>query len=291
MVDPALYPFKSRFFNRGGLKLHYIDEGAGEPVVMLHGNPTWSFYFRKLVLGLQPGYRIIVPDHIGCGFSDKPADERYTYTLKSRVDDLEALLDGLGLKKGLTLLVHDWGGAIGMAYAARRPESVKRLVLLNTAAFHPPSDKTVPWPIRLARTYPWGPLLVRGLNAFSLGAAYTATVKPLTRKVRQAYAAPYDNWANRIAVLRFVEDIPLARHEPAYDVISLAERGLERFRDTPTLICWGGKDFVFDEWYLQEWMRRLPRAQVRRFPSAGHYILEDAAEGVTEAVAGFLKKT
>lgn len=290
MVDPQIYPFVGRYFDRGGIKLHYLDEGAGEPVVMVHGNPTWSFFFRKLVTRLKPGNRVIVPDHIGCGFSDKPTDERYAYTLKSRVDDLEQLLDGLGLKQGLTLLVHDWGGAIGMAYAARWPERIKRLVILNTAAFHPPADKTVPWPIRLARTFPWGPLLVRGLNAFSLGAAYTAAIKPLPRNVRQAYIAPYNNWANRIAVLRFVEDIPLNAAEPAYDVITQAEKGLERFNGVPALICWGGKDFVFDEWYLQEWMRRLPQAEVRRFPKAGHYILEDEAEGVAEAVLGFLKR-
>src|ERR1700728_1271686 len=97
-VPKELYPFESHFYDRQGLKLHYLDEGAGEPVVMVHGNPSWSFYYRQLVLGLRDGFRCIVPDHIGCGYSDKPGDDQYTYSLQSRVDDLEALLDSLKLE-------------------------------------------------------------------------------------------------------------------------------------------------------------------------------------------------
>src|SRR5512137_1165151 len=120
------YPFAGHYLDLDGLRLHYLDEGSGEPVVMLHGNPTWSFYYRNLVLALRDKYRCIVPDHIGCGMSDKPGDDRYDYTLQSRVDDLEALLDSLGVTNGITLVVHDWGGMIGMAYATRHPERIKR---------------------------------------------------------------------------------------------------------------------------------------------------------------------
>ena len=109
-----------------GLRLHYIDEGEGEPVVMLHGNPSWSFLYRNLIDSLRGSHRVIVPDHIGCGLSEKPDDSRYTYTLQSRMDDLEDLLDHLGLDRELTLVLHDWGGMIGMAYAARHPERIAR---------------------------------------------------------------------------------------------------------------------------------------------------------------------
>src|SRR3954447_4449252 len=125
-ASQALFEFLSahpgRDLDRGGLRLHYLDEGEGEPVVMVHGNPTWSFYYRRLVEALSPSHRVIVPDHIGCGLSDKPDDARYQYTLESRVDDLEGLLDHLGIKGDVTLVVHDWGGMIGFTYAARRPE-------------------------------------------------------------------------------------------------------------------------------------------------------------------------
>src|SRR4051812_13367564 len=138
------YPFTPHAFPRHGLRLSYLDEGAGDPVVMLHGNPTWSFYYRNLVLGLRDQYRCVVPDHIGCGLSDKPPESLYDYSLKSRIDDVEALLDSLNLRANLTLVVHDWGGMIGMGFAARHPERVKRIVAINTGAFPLPRSKPFP---------------------------------------------------------------------------------------------------------------------------------------------------
>src|SRR5712692_6431654 len=148
MID---YPFASHFLDRDGIRYHYVVEGAGEPVVMLHGNPTWSYYYRRLVLALRDSYRIIVPDHIGCGLSDKPDDSHYEYTLKSRVDDLEALLDHLGVQESVTLVLHDWGAMIGMAYAPRHPERIQRFVILNPAAFPLPAAKRLPLSLRLCR--------------------------------------------------------------------------------------------------------------------------------------------
>src|SRR5207244_932922 len=140
-VVTDLYPFQSHFLDRSGLRYHYLDEGRGEPVVMLHGNPSWSFYYRRLVLGLRDSYRVIVPYHIGCGLSDKPDDASYRYTLEQRVRDLQALLDHLAIDGEITLVLHDWGGMIGMTYATRHPERIRRLVVLNTGAFHLPDAK------------------------------------------------------------------------------------------------------------------------------------------------------
>jgi len=279
-----------RDFDRDGLRLHYIDEGSGEPVVMLHGNPTWSFHYRVLVEALRPDYRVIVPDHIGCGRSDKPGDDRYEYTLDSRVRDLEALLGHLRIGAGSTLVLHDWGGMIGMAYAHRHPERVKRLVVLNTAAFRMPAGKRLPRSLWLFRNTPLGPLLIRGLNAFSRGAARYCARRPLTGPVRAGYLAPYDSWRNRIAVLRFVQDIPIAPGDRCYELVREVDEGLYRFRPTPMLICWGERDFVFDLDFLAEWQRHFPDAEAHRFPDAGHYVLEDAAAEIVPLVRDFLKR-
>lgn len=285
-VDRALYPFEGRLLEVGGHRMHCLDEGQGPPVLMVHGNPTWSFYYRDVVKALRGDHRCIVPDHIGCGLSDKPGDDAYTYTLGQRVDDLDALIAQLD-PGPLTLMVHDWGGAIGLGWAARHPELVERLVILNTAAFHNPRGQTIPPSLRLARDTKLGALLVQGLNAFAAGATRLAVKKPLPAAVRKAYVAPYDSWDNRVATLRFVQDIPLSPDDPAWAAIDAAAAGLERFVDTPTLICWGEKDFVFDGPFLEEWQRRLPHAEVHRFPAGGHYILEDEGEAIRACIAAF----
>ena len=284
-----LYPFESHWLDLGGIKLHYLDEGTGAPVVMLHGNPTWSFYWRELVKALRGTHRCIVPDHIGMGLSDKPGDARYTYTLESRVRDLERLLEHAGVRENVTLLLHDWGGMIGMAWAARHPEAVKRLVILNTAAFHLPKSKPFPWQLWLART-PLGALLVRGLNLFARGAVKDCVSRrTLPPDVRDALLYPFDSWANRIAVLRFVQDIPLKASDPAYELVSKTERNLELFRGVPMQIFWGLRDFVFDKHFLDEWVRRFPEAEIKRFEDCGHYILEDATEEIVPRVQAFLQ--
>jgi pimeloyl-ACP methyl ester carboxylesterase len=287
-IAPHLYPFEGRFLDLGAVRMHYLDEGEGQPVVAVHGNPTWSFYYRELVRALRDFHRVVVPDHVGCGLSDKPGDDRYQYTLERRVDDFTALMNHLALD-GLNLVVHDWGGAIALTWAVRNPARVRRLVVLNTSGFHLPEGKNMPWQLSLVRDTPLGPLLVRGLNAFARGATRDACTRTrLTREVRDAYCAPYDSWANRIATLRFVQDIPLSPSDPAYAVISELEQGLSKLADVPMLICWGGKDFVFDDHFLDEWRRRFPEAEVHRFADAGHYVMEDASSEIIELVQGFL---
>jgi pimeloyl-ACP methyl ester carboxylesterase len=283
-----LYPFPPHYLDLNGIRLHYLDEGTGDPVVMLHGNPTWSFFYRDLVRELSPGYRTIVPDHVGCGLSDKPDDSQYPYTLDRRARDLEALLDHLGLVDNLTLVLHDWGGMIGMLFASRYPERIKRLVILNTGAFHLPASKPLPRSIGLVRNTPLGPLLVRGFNAFSLGALATCVCKPLPKAVRKGYLAPYDSWANRIAVLKFVQTIPLKPEDDGYDLVTEVQDGLHQFAHLPILICWGMRDFVFDHHFLAEWEKAFPEAEVHRFADAGHYVLEDAGSEILPLIRRFL---
>ncbi|CAH2031286.1 alpha/beta fold hydrolase [Trichlorobacter ammonificans] len=286
------YPFKSNYLDLDGVNYHYLDEGSGPTVVMLHGNPSWSFYYRNLVLALRGSHRCIVPDHIGCGLSDKPGDDRYDYTLPRRVADLERLLDSLELPQKLTLVVHDWGGMIGMAWAVRHPERIERLVILNTAAFPLPAAKPFPLALRICRDTWLGTLLVRGFNAFSRGAARVGCKRnPLSPELRALYELPYDSWQNRIATLRFVQDIPLQPGDRNYDLICDVSDGIGQFDTLPMLICWGEKDFVFDRHFLAEWQRRFPAAELHRYPDAGHYILEDMQKEIIPIVLNFMNKS
>ena len=286
------YPFQGkRFTVRGGHSLHYLDEGPRDapPVLLVHGNPTWSYYYRGLAAALSGTRRVIVPDHIGMGLSAKPGAGEYDFTLARRIEDLEGLVASLQLAGPLSLVVHDWGGMIGCGWAVRRPEQVARLVVLNTAAFGLPAGTRVPWQLRLARTPGLGALLVQGLNLFCRGAARACvTRRPLAPPVRAAYLRPYDTWAHRLAVLRFVADIPLGPRDPSHGTLRAVEDRLETLAQKPMLICWGLRDFVFGESFLREWLRRFPRAEVHRFDDAGHYLLEDAGEEVGELVSRFL---
>jgi haloalkane dehalogenase len=295
-----LYPFagaikcvngfqRPDLLGRTHLTLNYLDEGTGDPVVMLHGNPTWSFYYRNLVLALRDSYRCVVPDHIGCGLSDKPPATQYDYSLKSRIDDLEALLDHLGLRGNLTLVVHDWGGMIGMGFAARHPERVKRIVAINTGAFHLPRSKGFPWSLWLGRNTRLGAWLILQRNAFCrLAARWCVTRKPLPEDVRQMYLMPYDSPEHRVAVLKFVQTIPLRPSDPGYDIVSDTEASLAKFRGVPTLLLWGLRDFVFDRHFLAEWQRHFPHAETHTWPDCGHYLLEDAGDEAVARVKDFL---
>ncbi len=282
-----LYPFQSNFFDLAGLRYHYLDEGPrdGLPIVMLHGNPTWSFYYRTLIPHLSPRYRVIVPDHIGCGLSDKPQD--YSYTLAQHIQNLEQLLHHLNLSQ-VTLVLHDWGGAIGMGYATRHPECIRRFVIFNTAAFFIP---TVPLRIRLCRIPILGELAVRGLNGFARAALIFASSQRhrLTKEVRAGYLSPYNNWQNRIATHRFVLDIPLELNHPTRLTLAEIESNLPLFRQHPMLIMWGDDDFCFTTRdFLPEWQRRFPQAQVHVIPHAGHYVVEDAHEQIAPLMLEFL---
>jgi haloalkane dehalogenase len=257
---------------------------------MLHGNPSWSFFYRKLISTFRDHYRCVVPDHIGMGLSDKPGDDSYKFTLDQRVEDLETLLNQLEINN-FTLVLHDWGGMIGMAYATKHPERIKRLVILNTSAFHLPEGKTVPWQLQLSRIPLLGAILIQGFNAFCRGAVINCvTRRPMSNEVRQAYLAPYNSWHNRLAVRRFVEDIPLSINQSSHLTVDNVENGLNEFSGLPMLICWGMKDFVFDQYFLDEWIKRFPDAEVHRFEDAGHYVLEDAADEIIPLVKQFLAR-
>ena len=281
-----LYPFSSHSLQLDRLRYHYLDEGSGENLLMLHGNPTWSFYYRNLILGLKGSYRCVVPDHMGMGKSDKPQD--YPYTLSRHIDNFEKLADHLELDD-ITLVVHDWGGAIGMGFAVRHPVRIRRLVIFNTAAF---LSSEIPLSLSLCRIPGFGAIAIRGFNVFARGAIRWACVKQerMTEEVRAGYLAPYDNFANRVANLRFVQDIPMSPDSPSYYVIQHIEENLKLFQEHPVQIIWGAHDFVFNDHFLKRWQEIFPQAEVHRMEDAGHYVVEDAHERILPLLYEFLQK-
>jgi len=275
-----IYPFKPTYFHHNqGFKQHYVDTGGGEPIVMVHGNPSWSFLYRDMIKNFMPQYRCIAPDHIGCGLSDKPALDEFGYTLREHIDNLEAIIESLHLEKPINLVVHDWGGAIGMGYATRHPDKIKRMVVLNTGAFRLPHGCPFPWPIWLFRNTDLGACLNQTFNAFAFIASHTCSLKGMSQKVRHGFRAPYDTPANRIATTRFVQDIPLLPGDPSYAELVQVEENLHKLAEKPALICFGRLDFVFTRHFYNEWKKHFPKAEAHSF-HAGHYILEDVGSEV-----------
>jgi haloalkane dehalogenase len=277
-----VYPFRSNFLNLNGHNLHYVDEGAGRPILMLHGNPTWSFYYRNLIQTFSPKFRMIAPDHMGCGMSDKPQD--YEYSLETHIQNTYKLIKFLDLKN-IILIVHDWGGAIGFGLVTRYPELFDRIVILNTAAY--PSEH-IPQRINLLRQGKFGEWLTRKLNLFAWPATFMTTEKKLPRAIKEGYLLPYNSWENRVAVARFVQDIPMEKDHKTYQTLAEIASKLPTLNH-PKLILWGGKDFCFNHHFFEKWVEIYPDANAHWYAKAGHYILEDAHDEVSERIREFIR--
>ena len=279
------YSFSSNYLELKGGRLHYIDEGAGPVIVMVHGNPTWSYYFRHLVSHLSEKYRIIAVDHMGCGLSDKPQD--YSYCLAQHIENLECLLTHLQIER-FSLVVHDWGGAIGMGCAVNHISNIDKIVVMNTAAFR---STRIPFRIQLCRLPVVGEILVRLFNGFAWPAKFMAVKKKMAPAVAKAFLAPYNSWKNRLAVYSFVRDIPLEPTHRSYTTLVDIEKKLPLLRDSaiPLLIIWGGADFCFNDDFFEEWTKRFPDAEKHYFPDGGHYILEDKLLDIIPILKSFFR--
>ncbi|NCN41793.1 alpha/beta fold hydrolase [bacterium] len=279
------YPFKSHYKNVNGHRMHYVDEGSGPVIIMVHGNPSWSIYWRKLVEELKSKYRVIAIDHIGCGLSDKPSD--YNFTLEQRIEDAWNLVEQLELKQ-YSLFVHDWGGAIGMGLAEKAPANVQSLVVFNSAAFF---SSNIPKRIAMCRWPVFGKLAIQGFNAFAGAAVHMATHKGFSKELRKAYVAPYNSFKNRRATFEFVQDIPMEAGHPTRPTLNKVEEGLSQFIDHPMLIIWGEKDWCFDISFLKTWKSKFPKATVLPLRDSGHYVVEDGFDDYIGSLKQFLRQS
>ena len=259
----------------------YVEAGEGPPVLFVHGNPTWSWLYRRPMAELAGGRRCVAVDHVGMGRSDKPAD--YAYRLDRHAENLLALVRELDLRE-ITLVVHDWGGPIGLLAAVREPGRFSKLAISNTAAFR--SDR-MPWQIGLARS-PVGGMLVRGPNLFVRGLMRQGVADPakMSEEARRGYFWPYPNWADRIALHRFVKDVPTTPNHPSWPHLLEAEEGLPSLKDKPTLLLWGERDWCFGPPFLAEFQDRMPWAETVALP-AGHLLMEDEPERYCGALKDF----
>jgi haloalkane dehalogenase len=283
------YPFSGKYYlDQYGHKMHYLDEGPedGPVVLLLHGNPTWSFMYRNVVQKLKNTHRCIAPDHIGCGLSEKPGVADFPYNLKSHAENIWGLLEHLGIKQ-FSLVVHDWGGAIGLTAFRDQLDRIQKLTILNTAAF---IDKDVPKRILFCRLPFIGDFFVRGLNGFAWPATFMASAKGLSQSIKRGLLAPYGSWRNRVAVWRFVKDIPFEENHPTRPLLRETENVLKNLDNIPTIACWGMKDFCFNPNYLKKWKRLIPGLISHEFHDAGHYILEDECEECVQIISSFIRK-
>ena len=292
MAEYLDYPFASHFLTLpDGLRCHYVDESLAtkDPPVLLmvHGNPTWSYIWRRVITQFRDRFRCVALDHIGCGLSDKPDEDEYSFTLKQRIDDLVQLIEHLDLKR-ITLIAHDWGGAIGMGAATRVPERFEQFVFMNTAVFR---SSQCPMRIRLCQMPVFGRLAIQGLNLFSLGTLWMASAnrKKMPPAVRSALLAPYRSWSQRLAIYRFVQDIPLSPRHPSYETLQKIEESLPMFQKHRVCLIWGMLDWCFSPEYLKQFLQIFPEADVHRLEKAHHLLLEDTPEEVAAALEMFLK--
>lgn len=286
-IAQPLLPYESRQLVVGDWTLRYLDEGQSDRVILcVHGNPTWSFYWRRVVERFADHYRVIAPDHLGCGRSDKPSRAEFGYTLAAHRDNLIRLIDALDLDK-IVLLAHDWGGAIGLSAAVERKQRFRAISLLNTGAFPPPY---VPWRIAACRLPLLGTAVIRGLNGFAKAAVTMAmSRRRMPADVATGLLAPYNNWHNRVAIDAFVRDIPLSQKHPTFSALRQLESRLPEFADVPTCLIWGMQDWCFRPECLDRFRRAWPDARVTEIHDAGHYVIEDAPGETLAAFEEFLR--
>jgi acyl-coenzyme A synthetase/AMP-(fatty) acid ligase/pimeloyl-ACP methyl ester carboxylesterase len=258
-----------------GRTFHVLDNGVPDPnltLLCVHGNPTWSFMWRRFLSDAPPGTRVIAIDHLDMGFSERTETRR---RLQQRVDDLCALTDALDFTSPVVVVAHDWGGPISLGWAEQHRSQLAGIVLTNTAV-HQPAGSPAPALIRMARLPGVLEQVCVRSPGFIEAALRLSRHPPLTKAVRDAYHAPYKTAARRAAIGAFVDDIPLVETHPSSPALERIVAAIPTLAEVPVLLLWGPSDPVFSDLYLRDLEVRFPQADVHRFIGASHLVAEDA---------------
>jgi haloalkane dehalogenase len=275
------YPFEPHYFDHGGLQMHYVDEGGGEPILLLHGEPTWSFLYRKMIAPLARVGRVIAPDYIGFGRSDKPV-ERDWYTFDAHYGAIEALVEALDLNR-LTVVMQDWGGPIGSRLAATQADRVARIVVMNTGFYagRPPSDTWLRFR-ELVRT--------TGTEFQPSRLIRVACARELSDDAAAAYDAPFPTAESKTGVLMFPELVPTEPDHPSAAAMLRAREAMQEWRK-PALVLFGDSDAIFTPRVAERIAEMIPGAgPAELVANAGHFLQEDAGEEVAARIVDWLRK-
>ncbi len=275
-LEPGSFPFESKFVDLAGTRLHYIDEGSGPVLLMIHGNPTWSFAFRHLVIALRDRFRCIAIDLPGFGLSTPRAG--YGFLPEEHAQVLAEFVDALDITS-FTPCVQDWGGPIGLSLAGHRPDRVERLIIGNTFGWPVNGDVHFELFSRLMGG-PIGRFAIRRYNAF-VNVLIPAGIKraPVTQSVMHAYRQALPTPDRRMPSWIFPREILGSR-----DFLAQCEAGLASLREKPALIVWGDADFAFRPKERARFETSFPNSRTVMLTGAGHYIWEDAPDEIAAAV-------
>ncbi|GAB3196673.1 haloalkane dehalogenase [Pontibacter aydingkolensis] len=282
-LDRILYPFAHNTVDLPAGQMHYVDEGEGEPVVFVHGTPTWSFVWRQQIKSLSRTNRCIAPDHLGFGLSEKPAG--FAYTPEAHADNLERLIEHLQLKN-ITLVVHDFGGPIGLRYAIKYTENVKRLVILNTWMWSLEEESKI---MRISK-FMAGAIgrflyLQMGFSAKVLLPQGYHESKHLTKDIKQHYQKPLSTPASRKGTWQFAK--ALHKSNPYFAELW---RQQDKLRSINKLILWGEKDKLLPLHFLDKWQQAFPETKTIKY-KAGHFLQEERGGEVADAIKQFVLTT
>jgi cis-3-alkyl-4-acyloxetan-2-one decarboxylase len=281
------FPYEPHFVDAGEIRLHYVDEGPPDapPLLFVHGNPTWSYLWRRQIAELSSrGHRCVAFDHMGFGRSDKPP-QLSAYSLERHIENAIALIDSLDLSD-VTLVGHDWGGPIGLGALLERRDRLRAVVLMNTWAWELPSF--LPPFLREFRTEGLGEILALGGNLFVESIPGGMRRRDADPLMMEAYRAPFPDYWSRAGTLAFQREIPLTERDRSAPLMASIH---ERLPDLslPVMLVWGMRDPVFQPVFLEQWRELFPEAETVELDDASHYLIEDSPDAVTDAIAGFLR--
>jgi len=284
MAERFEYPFKENYQEIDGVRIHYVDEGSGPPIVMVHGQPTWSYLYRKMIPPLvAAGYRCVAPDLMGFGLSDKPTKES-VYTLQRHVELVTGLIERLGLQ-GITTVGQDWGGPIGLRYAIDHRDNVRALIILNTLV----RPMKIPLFFKvMLRSGGFSSFLIRRMDLFGKMVFRVGFKRPVDPSAREQYKMPHPNAASRAGIAAFPKMIPTSTKHPNYEYIAEIDRTLAKW-DVPVLVMFSDKDIVFKVEEGQRIAKMVPNGRFQIVHNAGHYLQEDAGEEIAERMITFLR--